>query len=84
MLGHIFVRYISDTFAAPHAELRARLADPNDKYFYGDATPEDTDAELEDRDSPPSEYLSSSKIQNGGASERTSSLDADKNSKAER
>jgi type I restriction enzyme M protein len=50
VLGLIFVKYISDTFATRRAELRVRLAVPNGKYFYGDATPEDTDAELEASD----------------------------------
>ena len=50
VLGLIFVKYISDTFAARQAELRQRLTDPDDEYFYGDAAPEDIDAELEDRD----------------------------------
>lgn len=44
VLGLIFVKYIS------RAELRQRLTDPNDEYFYGDAAPQDNDAELEDRD----------------------------------
>ena len=35
VLGLIFVKYISDTFAARRAELRPRLLDPNDEYFYG-------------------------------------------------
>jgi type I restriction enzyme M protein len=50
VLGLIFVKYISDTFAARRAELRPRLRDPNDEYFYGDAADEDIEAELEDRD----------------------------------
>ncbi len=50
VLGLIFVKYISDTFAARHAEVRLRLTDPDDDYFYGDADPEDIAAELEDRD----------------------------------
>ena len=50
VLGLIFVKYISDTFAARQAELRQRLTDPNDEYFYGDAAPEDIAAELDDRD----------------------------------
>ena len=50
VLGLIFVKYISDTFAARQAELRTRLTDPDDEYFYGNAAPEDIDAELEDRD----------------------------------
>jgi type I restriction enzyme M protein len=50
VLGLIFVKYISDTFAARRAEVVARLADPNDEYFYGDASPEDLAAEADDRD----------------------------------
>jgi type I restriction enzyme M protein len=50
VLGLIFLKYISDTFAARRAEVQARLVDPNDEYFYGDASPDDLAAELEDRD----------------------------------
>ncbi|RQO59382.1 restriction endonuclease subunit M [Paucibacter sp. KBW04] len=50
VLGLIFVKYISDTFAARRAEVVARLADPSDEYFYGDASPEDLAAEADDRD----------------------------------
>ena len=50
VLGLIFVKYISDTFAAHHATLVLRLADPDDEYFYGDADPADIAAELDDRD----------------------------------
>jgi len=50
VLGLIFVKYISDTFAARRTELRQRLLDPQDDYFYGQASAEDIDAELEDRD----------------------------------
>ena len=50
VLGLIFVKYISDTFAARRAELKIRLLDPSDEYFYGQAGDEDLDAELEDRD----------------------------------
>ena len=50
VLGLIFVKYISDTFAARRAELTARLSNPADPYYYGDAAPEDLQAELEDRD----------------------------------
>ena len=50
VLGLIFVKYISDTFAARRAELRPRLLDPDDEYFYGQASSEDIDAELDDRD----------------------------------
>nr|WP_315208264.1 class I SAM-dependent DNA methyltransferase [uncultured Albidiferax sp.] len=50
VLGLIFVKYISDTFAAHHASLALRLVDPDDEYFYGQASAEDVAAELEDRD----------------------------------
>ena len=50
VLGLIFVKYISDTFAARRAELATRLSDPQDEYYYGDADPQDIAAELEDRD----------------------------------
>ncbi len=50
VLGLIFIKYISDTFTARTAELAARLRDPEDEYFYGDASEEDIAAELEDRD----------------------------------
>ena len=50
VLGLIFVKYISDPFAARRAELASRLRDPDDEYFYGDAAAEDIAAELEDRD----------------------------------
>lgn len=50
VLGLIFVKYISDTFAARRAELTARLTNPDDEYFYGDADPADIAAKLEDRD----------------------------------
>lgn len=50
VLGLIFVKYISDTFAARRAELTARLSNPDDAYYYGNAAPEDIAAELEDRD----------------------------------
>ena len=46
VLGLIFVKYISDTFAAHHTSLAARLVDPDDEYFYGQASPEDVAAEL--------------------------------------
>ncbi|MDR7375422.1 type I restriction enzyme M protein [Rhodoferax ferrireducens] len=50
VLGLIFVKYISDTFAAHNASLALRLVDPDDEYFYGQASAEDVAAELEDRD----------------------------------
>ncbi len=50
VLGLIFVKYISDTFAAHRVTLTARLTNPDDDYYYGDADPADIAAELEDRD----------------------------------
>ena len=50
VLGLIFVKYISDTFAARRAELAVRLADPKDDYFFEGATLDALAAELEDRD----------------------------------
>lgn len=50
VLGLIFLKYISDTFAARRAELTRRFADENDEYYFADATPEELEAELEDRD----------------------------------
>lgn len=49
-LGLIFLKFISDSFSSRQAELRKRLADSNDELFFADATAEDIDAELEDRD----------------------------------
>ena len=45
-LGLIFVKYISDTFAARRAEVATRLADPKDEYFFEGATPEALEQEL--------------------------------------
>ena len=50
VLGLIFVKYISDTFAARRAELVKRLSDPADAYYFADAKAADLEAELEDRD----------------------------------
>lgn len=50
VLGLIFLKYISDTFAGRQAELRQRFADPADDYHFPDASKEDLTAELEDRD----------------------------------
>ena len=50
VLGLIFVKYISDTFAAHRSQLVTRLTNPVDEYFYHDAGPGDIEAELEDRD----------------------------------
>src|SRR5450830_345827 len=50
VLGLIFVKYISDTFAARRAELTTRLTNPADDYYFEDASTDDLAAELEDRD----------------------------------
>ncbi|HNG47884.1 MAG TPA: class I SAM-dependent DNA methyltransferase, partial [Agitococcus sp.] len=50
VLGLIFLKYISDTFTARRAELLKRFVDENDEYYFADATPEELQAELEDRD----------------------------------
>ena len=50
VLGLIFVKYISDTFASRRAELTTRLTNPADDYYYPDASAESLEAELEDRD----------------------------------
>jgi type I restriction enzyme M protein len=50
VLGLIFLKYVSDTFAARRAEVLARLANPDDEYFYGNASPEDLAVEADDRD----------------------------------
>jgi len=48
VLGLIFLKYVSDTFAARRSELERRFADPDDDYFLPDA--DLLAAELEDRD----------------------------------
>ena len=50
VLGLIFVKYISDTFAARRSELERRFGDKNDDYFLADSTPKLLAQELEDRD----------------------------------
>ena len=50
VLGLIFVKYVSDTFAARRAELTRRFADESDEYFLHDCDDELLAAELEDRD----------------------------------
>ena len=50
VLGLIFVKYISDTFAARRTELERRFADKKDDYFLHDAAPALLAQELEDRD----------------------------------
>lgn len=50
VLGLIFLKYISDTFAARRAELAKRLADPQDEYFLDGADANEIATELEERD----------------------------------
>lgn len=50
VLGLIFLKFVSDTFAARRAELERKFADKNDDYYLGDSDPELLNAELEDRD----------------------------------
>ena len=50
VLGLIFLKFISDSFAARRAELARRFADENDDYCLFDASAEEIAAELEDRD----------------------------------
>ncbi|MDZ4316309.1 MAG: class I SAM-dependent DNA methyltransferase [Azonexus sp.] len=50
VLGLIFVKYVSDTFAARRAELTRRFADEADDYFLHDCDAELLAGELEDRD----------------------------------
>ena len=50
VLGLIFLKFISDSFAARRAELARRFADENDDYCLFDASDEEIAAELEDRD----------------------------------
>jgi type I restriction enzyme M protein len=50
VLGLIFLKYISDTFAARRAELTRRFADANDDYYLPDADEQLLAEELEDRD----------------------------------
>ena len=50
VLGLIFVKYISDTFAARRAKLVTRLANPADDYYFPEGSTDDLAAELEDRD----------------------------------
>lgn len=50
VLGLIFLKYISDSFAAHRTALAGRFADAADEYFMGDAARSDINAELEERD----------------------------------
>ena len=46
VLGLIFVKYISDTFLAKQIELKERLRDPKDEYYFGEASDEELAKEL--------------------------------------
>jgi type I restriction enzyme M protein len=50
VLGLIFLKFISDSFAGRRAELLKRLNDPSDELYFADASEDDLAAELEDRD----------------------------------
>lgn len=50
VLGLIFVKYVSDTFAARRLDLERRFKDTGDDYFIPDATPAEINSELEERD----------------------------------
>lgn len=50
VLGLIFLKYISDSFAGRRVELARKLTDINDDYYLDDSDPEALEAELEDRD----------------------------------
>lgn len=50
VLGLIFLKYISDSFAGRRAELERKLTDESDDYYLGHDDPEALNAELEDRD----------------------------------
>jgi len=50
VLGLIFLKYISDSFAGRRAELERKFADASDDYYLGDDGSELLQAELEDRD----------------------------------
>ena len=50
VLGLIFVKYISDTFLAKQIELKQRLRDSKDEYYFGEASDDELAEELEVRD----------------------------------
>ncbi len=50
VLGLIFLKYISDSFAGRRAELERRFADASDDYYLGGDDPAYLAAELEERD----------------------------------
>ncbi|SFB60984.1 type I restriction enzyme M protein, partial [Azotobacter beijerinckii] len=50
VLGLIFLKYVSDSFAGRRAELERKFTDDNDDYYLGDDDPELLPEELEVRD----------------------------------
>src|SRR5215510_2280526 len=50
VLGLIFLKYVSDSFAGRRAELERRLTDKSDDYYLGDDAPDLLAQELEERD----------------------------------
>ncbi len=50
VLGLIFLKYISDSFAGRRAELEHKFQDSSDDYYLGDDDPQLLHSELEDRD----------------------------------
>jgi type I restriction enzyme M protein len=50
VLGLIFLKYISDSFAGLRIKLAERFQDENDEYYLGEGTAELLDSELEERD----------------------------------
>lgn len=50
VLGLIFLKYVSDAFRIRQEELRSRFTNPEDDYYFGDASNDEINAELEVRD----------------------------------
>jgi type I restriction enzyme M protein len=50
VLGLIFIKYVSDSFAAHKADLRSRFLDKSDPYYLRDSDDSAVEEELEDRD----------------------------------
>ncbi|AIJ30995.1 type I restriction-modification system subunit M [Actinobacillus suis] len=50
VLGLIFLKYVSDSFTAQRERLSAQFQDPNSDYYLPDATQEEIESELEERD----------------------------------
>ena len=50
VLGLIFLKYVSDSFDEFRKNLKKELTDPKHEHYYEDASKEDIETELEDRD----------------------------------